>query len=46
MEQLKPYCSVPQGHLLEEEGHSHCQGMVKQMGKDSSREKQKGGGQY
>ena len=40
MRQLKPYCSVPRGCLLEE-GHSHCQWMVKQMGKDSTREKRK-----
>lgn len=41
LEQVKPYCSVPRGHLLEEGGHSHCWWMVKQMGIDSTGEKQK-----
>lgn len=39
MEQLKPSCSIPQGHLVPSEGHSHCLWMVKQTDKDSTREK-------
>lgn len=41
MVQLKPYCSVTQGHPLESEDHSHHPWKVKQMDKDSTMEKRK-----
>lgn len=37
MVKLKPYCSVPQGHHLQSEGHYPW--MVKQMDRDSTKEK-------
>lgn len=40
-EQLKPCCSFYQGQLLEEGGHSYCQYVVKQMGKNITKEKRK-----